>query len=304
MREFAMELSLNTISCVVAWLLAWLMWRQYRTRLGLHQLVWTIGLALFAFAITLQTTALAQGRWTDLAYRLWYFCGAMHGVTFLGQGTLHFLDRRQWTRRFLEALTVLVLISLAVVLNAPLDFSRLATPASASGRAFAEISQAGFATPRAWTIPFNIYGTLWLVGGAALSGLRVFRSSKMRALATAFIAVGGLVLASAESLTRFNILGLVPIGFCMGLLLLFAGFVLSSLENSQLGWLEQRMPWRGVMFALFVLTGLVLLAQTSVGWVIKDYPGLLLIACMFFALLWLVIGKIRLRMREMELRRL
>ncbi|HWG84669.1 MAG TPA: hypothetical protein VNT60_04235, partial [Deinococcales bacterium] len=176
-----MEASIGALSLVISWLFALLAWRQYRTRRGLHQAVWAVGLGLFALGVTLEVVARWQGAWSDPAYRLWYFAGAMQGVSFLGQGTLHLINRQPWTRTALDALTIAAVVSLVVVLNAPLDLARLPHPAEPTGVAFLAVGEAGFASPRAWTIPFNIYGTLWLVGGALYSTAGLWRRQRVRA---------------------------------------------------------------------------------------------------------------------------
>ncbi|HEX2864041.1 MAG TPA: hypothetical protein VHN99_05700, partial [Deinococcales bacterium] len=143
-------------------------------------------------------------------------------------GTLLLVWDAPWSRASLEVVVVLALVGLCVTLAAPLDFAQLPGPAVASGVAFPAIASSGFLTPRAWTIPFNTWGTLWMVGGAAWSAWRLREKRPPRAFGTAVIAVSGLVLAGTSVLNRFGIPGLEGLGRTLGVALLFLGFSASS----------------------------------------------------------------------------
>jgi hypothetical protein len=290
----------SALAAAVSWLFALLTWGQYRSRGKLHQLIWSIGIAFFALGVTIEAVARGQGAWSDGGYRLWYFSGAMLGVAFLGQGTLHLLDRQAWTVRSLEVLIVLALVAGLIVLNAPVDFSRLATPFEPSGKAFAEIKQAGWATPRSWTIPFNLYGTLWLVGGALYSTIALWRRDRTRAVGTLLIAVSGLMLASTSTLNRFGVTYLESVGRMLGVSVLFAGFLVTGLDASklpQINWpkvqpmaLLAALGWTLALIAFFLL-------EPGVWHALEKYPGLVLVGGMVLALAVAVVNKARQRAR-------
>lgn len=290
----------SALAAAVSWLFALLTWGQYRSRKKLHQLIWTIGIAFFALGVTVEAIARSQGAWTVGGYRVWYFCGAMLGVAFLGQGTLHLLDRRDWTVRSLEVLIVLALVAGLVVLNAPVDFSRLAAPFEPSGKAFTEIKQSGWATPRSWTIPFNLYGTLWLVGGAMYSTLALWRKDRIRAVGTLLIALAGLMLASTSTLNRFGITYLESVGRMVGVSVLFAGFLVTGLDATKL--LQIRLP-RVQPMVIVAATGWMLALigffalEPGVWQALEKYPGLFLVAGMILALTVAVVNKARQRVR-------
>jgi hypothetical protein len=294
----------SALAAAVSWLFALLTWGQYRSRGKLHQLIWTVGIAFFALGVTVEAVARGQGGWSDGGYRIWYFSGAMLGVAFLGQGTLHLLDRRAWTVRSLEVLMVLALVSGLIVLNAPLDFSRLSTPFEPSGKAFAEIRQAGWATPRSWTIPFNIYGTLWLVGGALYSSIALWRKDRARAVGTLLIAVSGLMLAGTSTLNRFGVTYLESLGRMVGVSVLFAGFLVTGLDASklQVNWPRVTLPKIQPMLVFAALGwGFALIAffqlEPGVWRVFERFPGLVLVAGMVLALTVAVVNKARQRVR-------
>jgi hypothetical protein len=292
------DLLFSSIAAAISWLFTLLTWTQFRTRGRQHQLLWTLGIGSFALAVTADTVARAQGGWSDGGYRIWYFFGAMHGVTLLGQGTLHLLDKRQWTARLLEVIAVLMVVSFVIVLNAPLDFSRLETPWEPKGTAFPDISELGFATPRFWTIPFNLYGTLWLVGGALYSTAQLWRVNRTRAIGTLLIATAGVLLASVSSLNRFGVVYLEAIGRMIGVTVLFLGFLFTTLEPEKLPRVNlPKIPplvtfaalgWGLALFAFFQL-------EPAAWRAVVEYPGLFLIGAIILGLFWLVLQKARQR---------
>ena len=298
-----MEVWLLNLAVLISWLFTLLAWNQWAARRKLHQGVWTLGLLSFAVGVTCEAVARGQGAWSEGIYRLWYFTGAMHGVTWLGQGTLHLMNRQSWTNRMLEVLVVLAVITGIVVMNAPIDFTNLATPFEPSGKAFSEISAAGWGTPRAWTIPFNIYGTLWLVGGAFASSLSLWRSHRPRALGTLLIAVAGLGLASTSSLNRFGISGLETVGRLLGIGVLFAGFLLSNLTATAFAGVRLPRPQPMTVLAVtgwaLALAAFFKLEPAALQFTLES-PGLVLIGAFVLAFMVLVVLKARQRTRRLK----
>ena len=286
----------GALAAAVSWLFALLTWNQYRTRGKQYQLLWTVGIGFFALGVTLEVVAQAQGAWNEAGYRAWYFTGAMLGVAWLGQGTLHLLDKRPWVQRSLEILIIASLVAFVVVLNAPLQLSNLETAFTPKGTAFADIKLAGWASPRAWTIPFNIYGTLWLVGGALYSSAQLMRANRTRAWGTLLIALAGLMLAGTSTLNRFGIAGLESIGRMVGVSVLFMGFGLTSVDPEKLPKVNlPKIPplvifaalgWAFALFAFFQL-------EPGAWKAVVEYPGLFLIAVILLGLFGLVINKAR-----------
>jgi hypothetical protein len=298
-----MEVWLLNLAVLVSWLFTLLAWSQWSARHKLHQGVWTLGLLSFAIGVTCEAVARGQGAWSEGVYRLWYFTGAMHGVTWLGQGTLHLMDRRAWTNRMLEVLVVLAIITGIIVMNAPIDFTNLATPFEPSGKAFAEIRNAGWATPRAWTIPFNIYGTIWLVGGAFASSLSLWRSHRPRALGTLLIAIAGLGLASTSSLNRFGISGLETVGRLLGIGVLLAGFLLSNFTATAFAGVRLPRPQPMTVLAVtgwtLAIAAFFKLEPAALKFTLES-PGLVLIGAFVLAFVVLVVLKARQRTQRFK----
>jgi len=191
-----------------------------------HLLVWGIGLAMFALG-TLSEVVLNL-TWNEVAFRSWYLFGAILTAAWIGQGTLYLLVRKPWVRIVTIILTVLS-VGVAVWL--------WVTPVVASGfQLGTPISlQYGNVLPkgepvRLSTIPFNIYGTLTLVGGALWSGYLFWRKRVLpnRVIGNVLIAAGALSVAAASTLARLGNGSFLFLGELAAALLMYAGFILAS----------------------------------------------------------------------------
>ncbi|MGC8876003.1 hypothetical protein [Thermus sp.] len=217
-------LPLSLLAVALSWALFALTFGRYRRRPSLHNALYSLGLLLFALAVSAELLARLQGGWTPFLYRLWYFTGAMHGVTFLGLGSLALLYPRA-ARALLLALSPFLLFGLYLVATAPLDPARLPEPYTPSGAAF---PPPGLLSPRLWTIPFNLLGTLLMAGVALYTTLFFWRKNPLRAQGTALVFLAALVLASTSALNRLGVVGLEEAGRAFGVALLYLGVVLAD----------------------------------------------------------------------------
>ncbi|WP_234554762.1 hypothetical protein [Thermus caliditerrae] len=215
---------LSLIAVALSWALFGLTFARYRRRPALHNALYALGLLLFALAVSAELMAKLLGAWDPFLYRLWYLAGAMHGVTFLGLGSLALLNPKA-ARALLLGLVPFILYGLFLVASAPLDFARLPAPYTPSGAAFPEPS---LTSPRLWTIPFNLLGTLLMAGGALYTTLLFWRKNPLRAQGTALIFLAALVLASTSTLNRFGVVGLEEAGRALGVFLLYLGVALAD----------------------------------------------------------------------------
>ena len=201
--------------------------RRYARRPShVHLLVWGVGLAMFALG-TLSEVVLNL-TWNEIAFRSWYLFGAILTAAWIGQGTVLLLVRRTWVQVVTVVLAV-VSVGVAIWLFAtPLVTSgfHLGTPISLQ---YGDILPKGEPV-RLSTIPFNIYGTITLVGGALWSGYLFWRKRVLpnRVLGNVLIAVGALSVAAASTLARLGNGGFLFIGELIAALLMYAGFVLAS----------------------------------------------------------------------------
>ncbi len=225
------KLLFGLLGAVLSWSLFALTFRRYRARPSWHNGLYALGLFLFALGVSLEALARLLGGWTPGAYRLWYLVGAMHGVTFLGLGSLALLNPRA-ARGVLLLLSPFILWGLYLVLFAPLDLARLPEPYAPTGAAF---PPPGPTSPRLWTIPFNLLGTALLLGVALYTTLRFLRTQPLRAYGTLLIALAALVLASVSTLNRFGVVGLEEVGRMIGVGLLYLGVAVADRATAYAG---------------------------------------------------------------------
>ncbi|WP_460171983.1 hypothetical protein [Thermus sp. FJN-A] len=215
---------LGLVAVALSWALFGLTFARYRRRPSLHNAFYSLGLLFFALAVSAELMARLGGAWSPFLYRLWYLTGAMHGVTFLGLGSLALLNPKA-ARALLLWLSPFILWGFFLVASAPLDFSRLPEAYAPLGTAFPPPSPT---SPRLWTIPFNLLGTVLMAGVALYTTLLFWRRNPLRAQGTALIFLAALVLASTSTLNRFGVVGLEEAGRAFGVFLLYLGVALAD----------------------------------------------------------------------------
>ena len=85
------NLIIGLLTTVVSAVMALQLLNRYRLRGGMHLLLWGLGLVLYFIAGI--TEVLLSFGWSDLAFRMWYWAGALLVPPVLGQGTLQHIDR-------------------------------------------------------------------------------------------------------------------------------------------------------------------------------------------------------------------
>jgi hypothetical protein len=211
-------------STVVAVTFAVAVLLRFRRRGGLHLLFWGLGLVLYSmgtFAEFYSTFA-----WSPLVFRMWYIGGALLTAAWLGQGTVYFLVRRENLAHYLAVGLILAsAFAVAVMFATPLDESAFDSGVSLSAQ-YKQIMPED-ALVRLLTPLFNIYGTLWLVGGAVYSAWIFWRKGVLlnRAIGNVLIAAGALAPAIGGSLSRLGTTEFLYVSELVGVVLMFVGFV-------------------------------------------------------------------------------
>jgi hypothetical protein len=197
---------------------------RYRQRRGLHLLWWGLGLILYGmgtFAEFYSTYA-----WSPLIFRLWYIGGALLTAAWLGQGTVYLLVRRGNIAHYLMVGLVLASAFAVILMFAtPLNGAAFTAGVDLSAQ-YREILPEG-ATIRLLTPLFNVYGTLWLVGGAVYSAWIFWRKRVLlhRVIGNVLIAVGALSPAIGGSLSRVGAPEFLYFSELLGAGLMFIGFL-------------------------------------------------------------------------------
>lgn len=211
-------MNLALLAAIVSALFAAVVLGQYFRQRKPYQLIWAIGLCLFAIAAAAGALARSGGV-TATEYRVFYLFGAILNVAWLGLGTIFLLARRRWARASLLAVLILSVVATYAVFTAPVDLAA----AVDSGRGFQEAP-----LPRILAGVGSGVGSIVLIGGALWSAW-VFlrrRHNGRRALANVIIAVGVLIVAAGGTATFTGASGILELTNLVGITVMFAGFLL------------------------------------------------------------------------------
>ena len=220
---------ISVLMMICSGVFATLVLRSWLAKRRPHLLAWGGGLLLYFIASLSQVVLTFM--WSGLAYRLWYWAGALMVAPWLGQGTIFLLVRRgSIAKNSMMALTLISLMTFIWMFITPLTPSlpwtipheiavlpdALRPPFRGSVRACVPIT--------------NGIGTLMLVGGALWSA-RLFASKQImpnRVIGNALIALGGVLPASGGYFIR---LGQPNYKFTLdllGVILIFIGYLVAT----------------------------------------------------------------------------
>lgn len=212
------------ISSLVSFVFAYLVFRRYFQRRGMHLLIWGIGMVFYGIGGFSEAYYGLVG-WNPFIFRLWYLFGAILVAAWLGQGTMYLLLKKKWADSLMVILLLASLYGAFQVFRAALDpammTAGLHTGSEMSGHAI--ISDG----VRTLTPFFNIYGTLALVGGAGYSAFIFWRKRVLlhRTIGNVLIAVGAMLPAMGGTFSRMGIPGALYITELLGAVILFVGFL-------------------------------------------------------------------------------
>jgi hypothetical protein len=185
-----------------------------------HLLLWGIGMIFYAIGGYAEAWYGAFG-YHNIAYKLWYLSGAILVAAWLGEGTVFLLwKERGWAKASLWVLLIASFLAAGLVMEVTPQPQNLAA---------GELTGAALPSAvRLLTPFFNIYGTLFLAGGALYSAWIFYRKRVLlhRTLGNILIAAGAFAPAIGGTLNRF---GTIPyalyVGELVGAILMFAGFL-------------------------------------------------------------------------------
>ncbi len=205
------------LSCIISLIFAITVLDQFFARRKPYQLVWSIG--LFMYAVSTMTEFWTQ-TWglNEVIYRLWYLFGAIFVAAYLGMGTLYLLGKRRTSHIVMGILGLVSVYAAIRVLTVSIDISGLQ-------------SLTGAAMPqniRLITPIFNTFGTVLLVGGALYSAWIFWRRRVLpnRVISNVLIALGALLPALGGGLIRFGgELNLFYLLEFLGIIIIFLGFL-------------------------------------------------------------------------------
>jgi hypothetical protein len=166
------------------------------------------------------------GVWDPTVYRI-YIVLAASMVGYLGLGSYYLIAKKKTGPHiYLGMLLGWEVVFLWGVFNTPLRLEKLVPGITVGGQA---LGAAG-SFPRIMSLPFNITGTFFLLGGALLSIYRFARKREFayRMWANVLIALGTICIAAAGSMARAGLsVGLYP-GEMIASAMLLAGFLMAG----------------------------------------------------------------------------
>ena len=199
---------------------------QWGRRRKAHQLAWAVGLFMYGLAAAMEAYSEYTSEWIPWVYRI-YIVLAASLVGFLGLGTLYLMSRKPfWPRIYLAFLLVCLAVFFYGAFTVDLLEDKLVAGIVVGGQALG----AGRSFPRVMSLPFNITGTLFLLGGAVVSIWRFSRKSEYayRMWANVLIAAGTIVIAGAGSMARAGMTTGLYAAEMFASALLLAGFLLAG----------------------------------------------------------------------------
>jgi hypothetical protein len=208
------------VTCIVSLVFAIAVLDQYFARRKAFQLLWSIGLFMYAVSTFTEFWWNVVGH-VDIFYRLWYLVGAILVAAYLGQGTVYLLMKRRTAHIIMAVLGVITLYSVVRIFTVHVDISGLT---ELTGKNVLPLDLRVGITPL-----MNTYGTVALVGGALWSAWIFWRKRILayRVTSNVLIAVGallpaiggGLISTISKDPHAFFILELV------GVVIMFIGFL-------------------------------------------------------------------------------
>jgi hypothetical protein len=174
--------------------------KQWYERRKPHQLAWAVGFLFYAVAAVMEAVSEYTGTWDPTVYRF-YIVMAASMVGFLGLGTLYLITKKRTLPNLYLGFVIFCLgIFLGAVFKTELITENLVAGITVGGSALGS----GGSFPRMMSLPFNITGSLLLIGGSAWSIIKFLpkKEFRYRVWANVLIIIGTLIIAGAGSMAR------------------------------------------------------------------------------------------------------
>ncbi len=213
-------------TAILGFIFTALIFAQWLHRRKPHQMAWTIGMLFYSIAAVMETVSELTGYWNPLVYRF-YIVFAASLVGFLGLGSYYLVAKKKTGPHiYLGMLIGWLTIFFYGTFVVDLIMDKLIPGITVGGQALGD----PLSFPRVMSLPFNITGSIFLLGASALSIWRFARKPEFRyrVWANVLIIVGTLVIAWAGSMARAGAsVGLYPAEMVASAILL-AGFLMAG----------------------------------------------------------------------------
>ena len=213
------------ITTIVALTFTILLLWQFLNRRKIHQVIWTIAMALFAIAALMEFLANPDISGASGTLIKIYYASAAPLVGLLGSGVLYLLVRRKIAHIYLGIVIMLALALLVGVSSTDLSEVAISEAFQLSlPEGFREaVGLFPFLTARLPSILLNITGGILLIGGALFSFITDMRKTYNIPLMMGglFPSLGGFLLGIMDNADIFFEFELI------GTIFLFLGFIMS-----------------------------------------------------------------------------
>ena len=222
---------ISGIDVIVSVVFAIAVFRQYAARRKMHQLMWGIAIAIWAIAVAAELAATLRGRWGLVTYRAYYATGALLIPAWLGMGTLYLILSKRFNDVILAILSIVSAIGILLIAIWPIDAATL----YAVGAGQVPLKVFPFFPIQLILIVLNTLGALAFILGALWSVVLFAwkRQNRERAIATALIAIGGLIAAVAHSVGVLSGIELFRLSELVAVVFIFVGYLLSNVPAPQ-----------------------------------------------------------------------
>ena len=208
------------VSAVFTALLLW----QYVRRRKMHQLIWTVALALYSLTAFMEYLANPDVLGPSLPLIKLYYSGTGPMVGLLGAGVLYLLAPKRWSDIYLALVLALSAILVLFTVSAQISSLEIQLAFNAGlPQGFRAVVKELPMTARIPTMILNITGAVFLIGGSLFSYVR----DRSRTYNIPLFFGGMLPSLGGASLGFFNNADIFFEFELAGTVLLFLGFVLS-----------------------------------------------------------------------------
>jgi len=220
-----MDVLLAVIGAAIASAFAVQLYMTWRIRMRLHAEIWVVAFGAYAVATWSLAHGLAFG-WTSISFRTFYFLGAIANISLLAAGSLA-LWRESAGRRVLAPLSLWLVFGFFATFLAPFVTSLPAEGIPEGSEVFDftfMIDALTLPGPRLFAAISGAIGTIVIIGFAAVSAVRAWRTNRRLAYGNLLIVGGVLAPAFGGSLTALGESSALAISLAVGITLLWFGY--------------------------------------------------------------------------------
>jgi hypothetical protein len=222
--------ALAATAAMVSLVFAFMTHERWLVKRRPYERTWTLALGSFCVGALALAWGSAAG-WSSASFRLFYLFGAIVNVPLLAVGQLELVSTRAWVRHVRPAVVAAAVFSGGVLAAAPLK-AAIPTDRLPQGKEVFGVA------PRLIAGVASAGGALVVFGGALYSLVSMLRRRRAgggvpgrRVGGTALIALGTIILSASGSLNkRFGAMTAFAITLTAGVIVLFLGFLISTLN--------------------------------------------------------------------------